>query len=217
VIVDNSALPTYDRSDGTLPASVDLVVIGAGVAGAATAYFAARAGLQVLVIERRSKLRDEFVGFPQDKLRELRGQGVEITKTIDIPLVAYTGDTEPGEFLFREEFRQAQVVVTECTFFEDEHRDRARIGKHMHVEDLRPLFDAWTAKDIVIVHVSRRTLMPYARERIERVAGPTRAPSVHLLMDHRANKARHEAQVAASGVGAAEEESPETATPGNTA
>lgn len=54
--VDNSALPTYDRSDGALPASVDLVVIGAGVAGAATAYFAARAGLQVLVIERRSSI-----------------------------------------------------------------------------------------------------------------------------------------------------------------
>ena len=56
MIVDNSALPTYDRSDGALPASVDLVVIGAGVAGAATAYFAARAGLQVLVIERRSSI-----------------------------------------------------------------------------------------------------------------------------------------------------------------
>jgi sarcosine oxidase subunit beta len=56
VTVDNSALLTYDRSDGALPASVDLVVIGAGVAGAATAYFAARAGLQVLVIERRSSI-----------------------------------------------------------------------------------------------------------------------------------------------------------------
>lgn len=56
MIVDNSALPSYDCSDGELPASADLVVIGAGVAGAATAYFAARAGLQVLVIERRSSI-----------------------------------------------------------------------------------------------------------------------------------------------------------------
>jgi sarcosine oxidase subunit beta len=56
VSADNSALPSYDRSDGELPASVDLVVIGAGVAGAATAYFAARAGLKVLVIERRSSI-----------------------------------------------------------------------------------------------------------------------------------------------------------------
>ena len=56
MIVDNSGLPTYDRSDGGLPTSVDLVVIGAGVAGAATAFFAARAGLQVLVIERRNNI-----------------------------------------------------------------------------------------------------------------------------------------------------------------
>ena len=56
MIVDNGGLQSYDRSDGALPASVDLVVIGAGVAGAATAYFAARAGLQVLVIERRSSI-----------------------------------------------------------------------------------------------------------------------------------------------------------------
>jgi sarcosine oxidase subunit beta len=53
---DNSALPTYERIDGALPARVDLVVIGAGVAGAATAYFAARAGLRVLVVERRSSI-----------------------------------------------------------------------------------------------------------------------------------------------------------------
>lgn len=56
MIVDNSALPTYARCDEVLPTRVDLVIIGAGVAGAATAYFAARAGLHVLVIERRSNI-----------------------------------------------------------------------------------------------------------------------------------------------------------------
>ena len=102
-------------------------------------------------------------------------------------------------FLLRDEFVDARVVISECTFFEDEHRDRAKTGKHIHVEDLRPLLAAWKAKDVVIAHVSRRTLMPYARERIEEVAGPERAQSVHLLMDHRTNRARHESQVAASG------------------
>ena len=149
--------------------------------------------LAFVAIERRSKLRDEFHGLPQDRLRELRAQGVEITRTIEIPLVAYTGDTEPGDFLMREEFRRAHVVITECTFFEDEHRDRAKIGKHLHVEDLRPLLEAWEARDVVIVHVSRRTLLPFARTRIEEVAGKARAESVHLLMDHKANKARLEA------------------------
>ena len=156
--------------------------------------------LAFVVIERRSKLRAEFHGASQERLRELRQQGVEITRTIDIPLVAYTGDTEPGPFLLRDEFVNAQVVITECTFFDDDHRDRARTGKHIHVDDLRPLLAAWKAKDVVIVHVSRRTLIPYARERIEQVAGPGRASSVHLLMDHRTNRARHESQVAAGEI-----------------
>jgi hypothetical protein len=91
------------------------------------------------------------------------------------------------------------VVITECTFFEDEHRDRAKIGKHIHVDDLRPLLEAWTCRDVVVAHVSRRTLMQFARERIEAIAGPERARSVHLLMDHRTNKARHESQAAAAG------------------
>lgn len=159
--------------------------------------------LGFVAIERRSKLRDEFHGLPQDRLRELRAQGVEITRMIEIPLVAYTGDTEPGEFLLREEFRRAQVVISECTFFEDEHRDRAKIGKHLHVEDLRPLLEAWEARDVVIVHVSRRTLLPFARTRIEEIAGKARAESVHLLMDHKANKARLEA-IAAQRSGAAD-------------
>ena len=171
--------------------------------------------LGFVAIERRSKLRDEFHGLPQDRLRELRAQGVEITRTIEIPLVAYTGDTEPGDFLLREEFRRAQVVITECTFFEDEHRDRAKIGKHLHVEDLRPLLEAWEARDVVIVHVSRRTLLPFARARIEEVAGKARAESVHLLMDHKANKARLEAIAAqrAGAAGAAQAEGGEPSEP----
>ena len=38
------------------PRSVDLIIIGAGIAGAASAFYAARAGLQVLVVERRAEI-----------------------------------------------------------------------------------------------------------------------------------------------------------------
>ena len=39
-----------------LPATADLVVVGGGVVGAATAFFAARAGLRPLVVEKRPAL-----------------------------------------------------------------------------------------------------------------------------------------------------------------
>jgi glycine/D-amino acid oxidase-like deaminating enzyme len=38
------------------PATADLVVIGGGIIGCATAFFAARAGLDVVVLERRAAL-----------------------------------------------------------------------------------------------------------------------------------------------------------------
>jgi len=151
--------------------------------------------LAFVVLERRSKLREEFHGLPQDKLRELKSQGTEIKRTMEIPLVAYTGDTEMGPFLLRDEFVNAQVVITECTFFDPEHRDRAKVGKHLHIEDLRGLIQAWTRPEIVVVHVSRRTNMSYARERLAEASGE-HAHRIHLLMDHRTNRHRYEKQVA---------------------
>src|SRR5919199_311475 len=39
-----------------LPATADLVVIGGGIVGAATAYFATRAGLRTVLLEKRPAL-----------------------------------------------------------------------------------------------------------------------------------------------------------------
>jgi sarcosine oxidase subunit beta len=41
---------------GPLPASADLVIVGGGIVGCATAFFAVRAGLRVVVLERRPAL-----------------------------------------------------------------------------------------------------------------------------------------------------------------
>jgi len=147
--------------------------------------------LGFVVIERRNKLKLEFVDLPADALREAKARGESITRQIDIPLIAYTGDTEMGPYLLRDEFRQAQTVVTECTFFDPEHRGRAATGMHLHVEDIRELLQAWSAHDVVVVHLSRRTMLSYARKRLDEVGGEGR---VHILMDHRAARARYERQ-----------------------
>lgn len=152
-------------------------------------------------VETRSKLKPEFHDMPQDRLRELRLGGTAITHAVEIPLIAYTGDTEMGPFLFQDEFSRAPIVITECTFFEDDHRDRARVGRHLHVEDLRALLKVWSARDVIVIHVSRRTLLGFARERLREVCGED-AERVHLLMDHRANRLRYERQLAESEGGA---------------
>jgi sarcosine oxidase subunit beta len=50
-----TALPPLRYAD-SLPHSADLVVIGGGIVGAATAFFAARAGLSTVILEKRPAL-----------------------------------------------------------------------------------------------------------------------------------------------------------------
>jgi ribonuclease Z len=147
------------------------------------------------VVEKRSKLRDEYRDVPQDTLRELKRDGVDITRTLVIPLIAYTGDTELGPYLFRDEFAEAKIVIAECTFFEDDHESRASIGKHLHVTDIAQLLGVWQAEHVVLVHLSRRTNIVASRERLIELVGEEQAARVHFLMDHRAARLRYERQL----------------------
>ncbi|MCH8005465.1 MAG: MBL fold metallo-hydrolase [Planctomycetes bacterium] len=146
------------------------------------------------IVERRSKLKTEYFDLPQERLRALKSSGVEITRSLEIPLVAYTGDTELGPYLFRDEFANAKIVICECTFFEPDHKTRARVGKHLHVTDLIKLLGVWQADAIILVHLSRRTNLAAARELLVSVLGEEQAQRVHFLMDHRENRQRYEQQ-----------------------
>ena len=146
------------------------------------------------IIEYRHKLKEEFRNIPQSKLKELREQGKEITTVTEIPLVAYTGDTLRGDFLERPEFAKAKIVISECTFFDPDHRERAAIGQHLHFDDLVELARIWEAENIVVVHLSRRTLLSSAAERIRSLGSPD-ADRIHLLMDHKTNRRRYEQQL----------------------
>jgi ribonuclease Z len=154
------------------------------------------------VIEKRSKLKQEYVGLPQEKLRELKERGVEITRTLDIPLVAYLGDTAPGPHLIREDVRKAQVIICECTFTEPDHKERAKIGMHMHADDIGEWLRVLECQHLVLIHLSRRTNLADARKAIAAVAGKDRVEKIQLLMDHRANRERYERQEAELGGGA---------------
>lgn len=146
------------------------------------------------IIERRSKLRPEYAELPQEKLRELKDRGVEITRTLEIPLVAYLGDTAPGPHLVREDVRRASLVICECTFFEPDHRERAKIGMHMHVSDVAEWVRVLECQALVLVHVSRRTNLQYARKQLNEAVGSELAQKVLFLMDHRANRERYDHQ-----------------------
>ena len=162
------------------------------------------ASLGFVVVEKRSKLRPDLQGLPQERIVELKRKGEQITEVHDIPLVCYTGDTCWGDHLLREDVLNAKVLITECTFLEPGHRDRAAVGKHLHLDDVVRLIRQSNADGIVLTHLSRRTHMAEARKQIDAAIPDEFRDRVHLLMDGRANRARYEKQLAAAEQAAAE-------------
>jgi ribonuclease Z len=155
------------------------------------------------VVEKRSKLKEEYNGLPQEKLRELRDRGIDITRQLQVPLVAYLGDTQPGPHLIREDVRKAQIVICECTFTEAEHRERAKVGMHMYAEAIAEWLRVLECQHLVLTHLSRRTNLGFARKRLTELAGPQLMQKVQILMDYRTNRERYDRQVAAAGETAA--------------
>lgn len=146
------------------------------------------------IVEKRTKLKDEYVGLPQEKLRELKERGTEIVRHLEVPQIAFTGDTLPGPHLLADDVRKAKILIAECTFFEEDHADRAKIGMHMHVGNIAEWLRVCECEHMVIVHVSRRTNLAVARRQLADAVGDDLIHKVHFLMDHRANKQRYERQ-----------------------
>lgn len=146
------------------------------------------------VVEKRSKLRPDLADVPQEKLVQLKQQGEEITQTHEVPLVCYTGDTAWGEHFERHDVLNAQVLITECTFLEADHRDRAEVGKHLHLDDIVRLLDQANAEHVILTHLSRRTHIATVRKTLDQQIPRRHRDRVLLLMDNRANRERYERQ-----------------------
>ena len=121
------------------------------------------ASLGFSVIDIRQKLKDEFVGLEGPQLVELKKRGVEITRRVEMPLVAFLGDTGKMNYSNLPHVAGAKALLIECTFFDDDHIRRARAGKHVHVTDLPEMLEGMNNEKIIIIHVTRRTNMSVAR------------------------------------------------------
>lgn len=155
--------------------------------------------LGYVVLERRSKLRADLVGMPQERIIDLKKRGESVTEMHEIPLVCYTGDTMMGPHFDRPDVLNAKILITECTFTEPDHRSRAAIGKHLHLEDVAEIVRKSKAEAIVLTHLSRRTHVGDARREIDAALTPADRSRVFVLMDGRANRMRLDKQKEETG------------------
>ena len=135
------------------------------------------------LIEKRHKLRAEFAGKSGPQLVALKKQGVAIEEHIEVSLLTYTGDTAVGRFLEHDFVRASRAVLLECTFFDREHCERARAGRHIHVTDLPRVFGALPDSQIMIVHTTRRTDMRENKRILEKVLSPADLARCTFFMD----------------------------------
>lgn len=113
--------------------------------------------LGYVVWDRRFKLRQEYLGLPGDKIRDLRLSGVPVTKEVRTPLLAYMGDTSPAGLDAFPPVYEAKVLITELSFIRASHR-REKIHKfgHMHLDDFIERADRFRNELIICSHFSTR-------------------------------------------------------------
>ena len=146
------------------------------------------AALGFTLIEVRRKLKVEYQGLLGPQIVALKSKGVEITHRVELPLVTYCGDTGVGPFLDLDFVRTSKILLLECTFIEAEHRERARAGNHIHMQDLRDVYPRLANERIVLMHLTRRTMLSEARKALRETLGEAALGRVSFLAEHRRRK-----------------------------
>jgi ribonuclease Z len=139
--------------------------------------------LGYVLVSIREKLRPEFTTKTGPELVELKKQGIEIQYRLEVPQVAFLGDTTVGSVFDHPDVQNAETLITECTFFDPDHRAKAKHGKHTHVDQFVPLLAKLKNKHLILTHVSRRTGIGRAKRILKKLLPRERLANVHFLMD----------------------------------
>jgi ribonuclease Z len=125
--------------------------------------------LGFIVTQRRQKLKPEYLALSGPEIRDLKFSGVEITQETRLPLLAFTGDTNPAGLDENPEFYEAKILVTEMTFVAPDHR-KEKIHKHghMHLDDYVSRKDLFKNELIIASHFSTRYSDRQIRREVEK-------------------------------------------------
>ena len=135
------------------------------------------------LISVREKLKAEYMGTPGPELAKMRRAGVEIQYRIEVPLVTFLGDTSAGEVFQNPDVINAEILITEVTFFDPAHKTKAKAGRHLHVDQFVELAPRLMNKHIVVTHVTRRTGIRRAKQTLRKRLGDELMKNIVFLMD----------------------------------
>jgi ribonuclease Z len=110
-----------------------------------------------VVWERRNKLKPEYLSLTGDQIRQLKFSGVEITREIRFPRVAYLGDSTIQGLDETPAMYDADILIMELSFVAKRHRgDRIKKYGHVHLDDVVARRDRFKNKAVIASHFSVR-------------------------------------------------------------
>jgi len=112
-----------------------------------------------IVYGTKNKLKAQYAGFDGQEIKRLRESGEEISDKIEVPEVAFTGDTT-GEWIDNPsnvDALKAKLLIMECTFIDDSvsKTDAASFG-HTHIDDIIARAEKFENEAILLIHFSAR-------------------------------------------------------------
>ncbi len=137
------------------------------------------------VLEKRKKLKPEYVGLTGPQIVELKKQGIQIDNPLEIPIVTYFGDTQYVDFAQLDYVVRSKILIAECTFYEEDHTGRADAGRHMHVAEFASLVERLENEHIIISHLTQRTPLGEIRKMLKKALPAEIYGKTIILMDRR--------------------------------
>ncbi len=135
------------------------------------------------LVSIREKLKPEYLEKSGPELIEMKKAGVEIQYRLEVPMVAFLGDTTAGPVFDEPDVQNAETLITECTFFDTDHKTKAKAGRHLHVDEFVKLLPKLKNKNILLGHVSRRTGVGRAKRLLRKMIGDAEMSRIHFMMD----------------------------------
>lgn len=129
----------------------------------------------------RRRLLPELAGAEPAELAALRRQGSTITSDVVTPLLAYGADTGSGLFSSDRPL-EAEILLLECSFWNDGDVERSRTYGHLHLKDLVELAPRLKCRHLVLLHASRRNRLSSVEQTMAAELAPEFGGELHHLM-----------------------------------
>lgn len=121
------------------------------------------------------KLKPEYNGRPGKEIAEMRKKGVEVTNTVEKPIIAYTGDTKIDGVIQHPQFLNAEILIMECSYIVSDRVENidtlseATSRYHIHEQHIIDNADKFQNKHIVLTHLSKRYTLDMIEKAIQRI------------------------------------------------